>query len=105
MELPAYDFYPLQMSNSEIEDWKCFECCESAINPHHLGLQLVINENVILTDINGEKWVRCLCDRRFHLRCVTNLPKNVQESDFEVNYYICDNCGWFMSGAYSSDSA
>jgi hypothetical protein len=82
------------MSKSESEDlwpeWKCFECGETAKNSNHLDLQLVINETVIFTDVNGEKWVKCLCGKRFHLRCVTNLPKDVQESDFEINFYICD---------------
>jgi hypothetical protein len=78
---------------------------QTAKNFHHLDLKLVINETVILTDVNGEQWVRCLCGKRFHLHCVANLPKDVQESDFEINFYICDYCGWFMSGEYDSDSA
>lgn len=48
--------------------------------------------------------VQCMCYRRFHLNCTTNLPKNVEESDF-ADIYICNYCGWFMSGAYDSENA
>ena len=90
--------------SEEWPEWKCYECNVTAMNSYHLDQQLVINEQVILTDINGDQWVRCQCDKRFHLQCTTNLPKDVGEADFK-NSYICDYCGWFMSGVYDSDSA
>lgn len=94
------------MSDSEEDwpEWNCFECHRVAVNSVYLDLQMLTKEHVILVDVNGEKWVQCMCNRRFHLNCTTNLPKNVEESDF-ADIYICNYCGWFMSGAYDSENA
>ena len=62
---------------------------------------MICREWVLFSDSDGKKWVYCnQRDKRFHLACVPNLPKNVEESDFEDIIYLCDNCGWSMAGTY-----
>jgi hypothetical protein len=31
--------------------------------------------------------------------CVSNIPKNIIDDEFPGGCYLCDECGWFLSGA------
>lgn len=55
------------MSDSEEDwpEWNCFECHRVAVNSVCLDLQMLTKEHVILVDVNGEKWVQCMCNRRW----------------------------------------
>lgn len=44
-----------------------------------------------------------MCNRWFYLNCIINFFKNVEELDF-VDIYICNYCGWFMSGVYDFEN-
>ena len=35
--------------------------------------------------------------------CVSNIPKNIIDDEFPGGCYLCDECGWFLSGAYDSN--
>lgn len=104
-------FIVFQMSGSSgtppNDDWICNVCHQTPVDSLSLEYQLISTDNVILVDklcndIVKKEWLRCQsCDRRFHLCCVDNLPSGVKEEDFEWQCYLCEHCGWFMSGAYS----
>lgn len=87
-------------SGSDSEDyrakWFCEFCKIAPCNAYKLDCQVLYNETVILFDSNQEEWVRCAkCDKRFHLKCVKNLPKAVCECFFRFcgwNMYVCDKC-------------
>lgn len=93
------------MSSSSVEDWPlwiCDICQKEALDSHTLDVQRIIKETVIVFDKNGVKWVQCEhCSNRLHLSCAKNIPKNAEESDFDI--YLCYDCGWSMVGAEHSE--
>lgn len=76
--------------------WYCDVCKLTPIDAHKLDRQLLYNETVILFDSNQDEWVRCTrCDKRFHVKCVKNLPQGVCQCFFRFcgwNMYVCSKC-------------
>jgi hypothetical protein len=80
------------------QSWECSICWGHSSNI------LNATATVIVHDSDQQKWLKCtLCERTYHLHCVENLPKDVIEEDFSSEGYNCEQCGWFMVGAYDSD--
>lgn len=79
-----------------IEKWRCDVCKLNAKDPYKLDNGLLYNEKVILYDSDEAEWIRCnRCDKRFHVKCVRNLPPGVCECYFRFcgwNIYMCTNC-------------
>lgn len=85
------------------EDWICFTCNTVAVNPLSLEAELLSETVVILLESNGTQWLKCAdCDRRYHFNCIFNIPKNITDDEFLRGCYLCDECGWFLNGAYNS---
>ncbi|VDI73105.1 Hypothetical predicted protein [Mytilus galloprovincialis] len=92
-------------STEHEEEWTCFICNLEANDRFSLDTELLSASCVILIEANGTRWLKCAgCDRRYHMNCVTNIPKNITDDDFPEGVYLCDECGWFASGAYDSDN-
>ena len=86
------------------EDWICLTCSKVAVDPLSLETEILRETVVILIESNGTRWLKCaVCDRRYHFNCVSNIPKNITDDEFPGGSYLCDECGWFLSGAYDSD--
>jgi len=81
-----------------LHTWECKICKKKAIDSQKLEGQIL--EQVFLEDADGQKWNRCIsCNNNFHLKCVTNLPEDIEEG--HLDYYLCDACGWSMEVIYS----
>ena len=74
MDIKIFICFQMSDTAEEWPEWKylCVECHRAALYSDCLYLQMIIKEHVIFIDKNGETWVRCMCDRRFHLSCTTN---------------------------------
>ena len=58
------------------EEWTCCVCNIISKDRFSLETELPSASCVILIESNGTRWLNYAgCDRRYHMNCVTNIPK------------------------------